>query len=227
MICGQGVHITLYIFSDGQPNGGHRAIQEIVRIVKHRIEPSQNPITFLSCTNEDKQVKWMKDCEEIAPYCAKLDDYGDKSREVLGDQGIALPYTSGFWLISQLVAAMNPDDLDAMDKSVPLTKTTLDNLLGIRHNKESYRYHFGCFVKNQQQQTIEIDPQTDAAKQSNVLKKNTQWHYHEFLTKPVAKHSTSPTILISNGIIRDGWLGLVRLHCYSTYHYFLLLINYY
>ena len=218
MICGQGVHITLYIFSDGQPNGGHRAIQEIVRIVKHCIEPGQNPITFLSCTNKYKQVKWMKDCEEIAPYCAKLDDYGDKSREVLGDQGIALPYTSRFWLISQLVAAMNPNDLDAMDKSVLLTKTTLDNLLGIRHNEESYRYYVGCFVKNQQQQTIEKYPRMGAAKHPNVLKKNTQWHYHEFLTKPVAKHSTSPTILISNGIICDGWLDFIAILLIIIYY---------
>ena len=188
LIRGQGAQISLYIFGDGQPNGGHRAIQEIVRIVQHRSEPSHNPITFLSCTNEDEQVEWMKECEEIAPYCAELDDYGDESREVLGDQGIALPYTRGFWLISQLVAAMNPDDLDAMDESVPLTKTTLDNLLGIQHNEESYRYYFDCFVKNQQQRTIEKDPRTGAAKQSDVLKKNTPWQYHEFLTKPVAKH---------------------------------------
>merc|ERR1711865_498598 len=74
---------------------------------------------------------------------------GDESREVLQDQGEALPYTRGFWLICQLVAAMNPDDLDAMDESVPFTKTTLDNLLGIKHNEESYRYYFDAFVKNQ------------------------------------------------------------------------------
>lgn len=156
--------------------------------MKNRAEPSANPVTFLSCTNEDDQVEWMKDAEEIAPYCAELDDYGDESREVLGDQGEALPYTRGFWLVSQLVAAMCPDDLDAMDESVPLTKQTLDNLLGIQHNEPSYRYYFDSFVKNQQKRTIGVDRETGRQKQSDALKKNTRWNYQDFLTAPVAKN---------------------------------------
>merc|ERR1712174_67094 len=168
---GQGVSIARYFFGDGLPNGGRRAIQEIVRIVKNRQDPQSNPLTFISCTNEDEAVEWMKDCEEVAPYCSESDDYGDESREVLQDQGEALPYTRGFWLICQLVAAMNPDDLDAMDESVPFTKNTLDNLLG-----------------NQQKRTIGIDNETGRQKQSDVLKKNTRWNYQEFLRAPVAKN---------------------------------------
>merc|ERR1719162_2678923 len=141
----------------------------------NRTNPAQNPITFLSCTGEDEEVEWMK-------------DFGDESREVLGDQGEALPYTRGFWLICQLVAAMNPDDLDAMDESVPFTKQTLDNLLGIQHNEQSYRYYFDCFIKNQQKRTIGIDNLTGRQKASDVLKKNTRWNYQEFLKAPVAKH---------------------------------------
>lgn len=121
----------------------------------------------------------MKDCEEVAPYCSESDDYGDESREVLGDQGEALPYTRGFWLICQLVAAMNPDDLDAMDESVPFTKQTLDNLLGIRHNEESYRYYFDAFVKNQRNRRV--------ITAGDRLKKQTRWNYQEFLNTPVAK----------------------------------------
>ncbi len=177
---GQGVSISRYFFGDGLPNGGRRAIQEIVRIVKNRQEPQMNPLTFLSCTNEDEAVEWMKECEEVAPYCSEADDFGDESREVLEDQGDALPYTRGFWLICQLVAAMNPDDLDAMDESVPFTKNTLDNLLGIQHNEESYRYYFDAFVRNQQKRR--------GHSASDRLKKNTRWNYREFLITPVAKN---------------------------------------
>lgn len=176
---GQGVSIARYFFGDGLPNGGRRAISEIVRIVKNRQDPSMNPVTFLSCTNEDEAVEWMKDCEEVAPYCSESDDYGDESREVLEDQGEALPYTRGFWLICQLVAAMNPDDLDAMDESVPFTKSTLDNLLGIKHNEESYRYYFDAFVRNQRNRR--------GHNETDRLKKNTRWNYQEFLRAPVAK----------------------------------------
>lgn len=74
-------------------------------------------MTFISCTNEDDQVEWMKDAEEVAPYCSESDDFHDEAAEVLRDQGPALPFSQGFHLVAQLVAAMNPDDLDAMDES--------------------------------------------------------------------------------------------------------------
>ena len=101
-----------------------------------RPNPEGNPMTFISCTNEDAQVEWMKDAEEVAPYCSESDDFRDEANEVLRDQGAALPFSKGFHLIAQLVAAMNPDDLDAMDESVPFTKSVLDNLLGIVSNDE-------------------------------------------------------------------------------------------
>ena len=66
--------------------------------------------------------------------------------EVLKDQGVALPFTKGFYLICSLVAAFNPDDLDAMDESVPFTKATLDNLLGVQYSQESYRHYFDMFL---------------------------------------------------------------------------------
>lgn len=176
---GQGVSIARYFFGDGLPNGGRRAISEIVRIVRNRQDPAMNPLTFISCTNEDEAVEWMKDCEEVAPFCSESDDFGDESREVLEDQGEALPYTRGFWLICQLVAAMNPDDLDAMDESVPFTKNTLDNLLGIKHNEESYRYYFDAFVRNQQNRR--------GYSETDRLKKSTRWNYQDFLRAAVAK----------------------------------------
>ena len=84
----------------------------------------------------------MKDIEGIAPFCSECDDYYDEQAEVLKDQGKAFPYTRGFWLLSALVGAMNPDDLDALDEDVPLTKYTLDLLLGREHGANEYHYYF-------------------------------------------------------------------------------------
>jgi hypothetical protein len=155
LIRGQGKSIARYFFGDGTPNGGVRAQKEIINILRHRQDPAGNPMTFISCTNEDDQVEWMKDAEELCPYCSESDDFKDEGQEVMRDQGVALPYTLGFHLICTLVAAMNPDDLDAMDESVPFTKNTLDNLLGIQHPEESYRYYFDCFVQAQRARTVE------------------------------------------------------------------------
>lgn len=130
----------------------------------------------------------LSDCEEVAPYCSESDDFKDESEEVLRDQGAALPYTVGFHLVCQLVAAMNPDDLDAMDESAPFTKQTLDNLLGIQHNEETYRHYFNCFLQAQKQRVVEIDERTRRPKRSDNLKKTVNWEasYREFLTAPVA-----------------------------------------
>ena len=91
----------------------------------------------------------MKECEEIAPFCAEYDDYEDESREVLKDQGKAFPYSFGLHLIAQLVGAFNPDDLDAMDESVPFTKKTLDDLMGYQTSEPEYRYYFDSFLEAQ------------------------------------------------------------------------------
>jgi hypothetical protein len=83
-------------------------------------------------------------------------------------------------LICQLVAAMNPDDLDAMDESIPFTKFTLDNLLGIVSNDESYQHYFDHYVKAQQARVVEIDGRTGQPNKLDSLRKNTQWSYSEF-----------------------------------------------
>jgi hypothetical protein len=171
-------------FSPPNQNSGTRAIEEIIKILKNRQDPESNPMTFISCTNEDAAVEWMKDAEEIAPFCSESDDFADEAREVLKDQGAALPYSKGFHLICQLVAAMNPDDLDAMDESIPFTKSTLDNLLGVQHNDESYQHYFDCYVKAQMARVVEIDDRTGQPKKSDVIKKNTQWNYMKFLRAP-------------------------------------------
>jgi len=108
------------------------AVNEIVNILKNRASPAENPVTFLSCTNDDDAVEWMK------------------------------------------------DDLDALDESIPFTKFTLDNLLGIVSNEESYQHYFNKFVEAQNQRQIMIDDRTGQPSQIDALRKNTQWNYNDF-----------------------------------------------
>lgn len=80
--------------------------------------------------------------EEKAPFTSEIDDYVAEKAEVITDQGPAFPYTRGLWLVSQLAAAINPIDLDALDENLPFTKATLDDLLGRKHTEEEYKYYF-------------------------------------------------------------------------------------
>lgn len=179
---GQGATIARYFFGDGKPNGGKQAIDAIIQMVLNRENPEGNPITFISCTNEDEAVEWMKDCEEISPYCSESDDFRDEADEVLRDQGKALPFSKGFHLICQLVSAMNPHDLDAMDESIPFTKFTLDNLLGIVHNDTSYKHYFDSFLEAQRTRKVEIDQRTGMPSRLDEIRKSTSWDYNSFLT---------------------------------------------
>lgn len=179
---GRGKRVARYFFCDGEPDGGQAAKEAITYMVKNRQNPEGNPLTFLSCTNEDEQVKWMKEAEEVAPYCSEYDDFEDEAREVQQDQGVVFPFTKGFHLIGQLVGAMNPDDLDALDESVPLTKWTLDNLLGVQTTLEDYRYYFNGFTDAQRKRRI--DDQLDRIKSQQ----NWEPYFNEFATQPVAKN---------------------------------------
>lgn len=181
LLRGQGHSIARYFFGDGQPNGGRTAVDAIIKLLVHRANPDQNPVTFISCTNEDEAVEWMKDCEEIAPFCSESDDFRDEAKEVLKDQGKALPFSKGFHLICQLVSAMNPDDLDAMDECIPFTKFTLDNLLGYQSNADSYRHYFEGFREAQRNRPIEGP--------LDQIRKHTSWNYEAFLTATGSRRS--------------------------------------
>ena len=178
-----GQSVLRYFFGDGVPNGGAMAAQQITQMLIRRPNPAQNPFTFLSCTNEDDQVEWTKECEEAAPFCAEYDDFMDESREVLKDQGQAFPYTFGMHLVGQLVGAFNPNDLDALDESAPMAKMTLDNLMGYQSQPQEYKHYFDHFLMAQNAQ-----PANSAA---DKLKKSFIQHwmanFQHFLQAPTAK----------------------------------------
>jgi len=178
ILSNQQIYIARWFFGDGVPDGGLMAIQEITKLLVNRPNPEMNPMTFISCTEDNDQVEWMKDCEEVAPFCSESDDFKEEANEVLRDQGAALPYSRGFHLIGMLVAAMNPEDLDAMDESIPFTKTTLNNLLGIEYNEQSYRHYFTCFEEAQRKRSV--------IGASDQLKKDIKWNYEEFLRATTA-----------------------------------------
>ena len=82
-----------------------------------------------------------------------MDDYADEKKEVISKQGASFPYSKGMWLICQLVAAINPHDLDALDEHLPLSKFTLDNILGRKTSSQEYQYYFQhCPASAQYQQ---------------------------------------------------------------------------
>jgi hypothetical protein len=173
-----GRAVVRYFFGDGQPNGGASDIRSITAMIASRPDPPRNPFTFVSCTDDDRATVWMKECEEAAMYCAEVDDFQTELREVRADQGDALPYTYGTYLVCTLVGALCPQDLDCMDESIPMTKATLENMLGYVLNAAEYRYYFDRMLAARAAQC----PLTPMDR----LKASKQWGhlYQHFLAAP-------------------------------------------
>jgi hypothetical protein len=168
--------VSRYVLGDGCPNGGPPAERAIGVLIQGRRSPRDNPITFLPCSDNDADVAWMEYLKETAAWCSSIDDFESESKEVRRDQGEALPYSEGLYLVSLLVAAINPDDLDALDKSVPLAKSTLDALYGIEYTNEQYRHYFTAFQAAQSKK-----PRGHGADRV-IAEENWERSYHDFLT---------------------------------------------
>lgn len=130
-----------YLLSDGEPSGAAEEIRRIKNLLRYR-NAASNPVTFLSCSNDRKDYAWMHEVEEIAPFVAALPDFKDEQMEVYRDQGSAFPYSKGMWILCNVAAAINPDDLDALDQHMPFTKATLENLLGRGLMDSEYQQYF-------------------------------------------------------------------------------------
>lgn len=136
-----------YLFTDGVPgNGTKNDIDQIVNLIinPHERIPENNPLTFISCTDNDNETEWMKDIDDDVrtKFVAEVDDFEAEKKEVLEKQGPALPFSKGFWILCQLVAAINPNDLDAVDEAKPCTKKTLNDLMGRQLTDQEYQYYF-------------------------------------------------------------------------------------
>ena len=182
---GRGVAVARYFFGDGKPNGGKATERQIFHLLASRPAPERNPFTFVSCTDNDDYTEWMKECEEVAPYCAEMDDFLAEAREVLRDQGAAFPFTYGLYLAAMVVGAMCPDDLDALDESVPLAKPTLDNVVGYVTTIEEYRRYWGGFLDAQARQRAK----RGVATALDRVKASVDWpsHFDAFCTAPRAR----------------------------------------
>jgi hypothetical protein len=156
----------LYMLTDGEPDRGNMEIMDIKNFltgVTTNRNARLNPFTFLACTNDEEDYLWMHEIEEVAigKYVAAVNDFRDEKEEVKKDQGVFFPYSRGFWLLANVVAAINPNDLDALDQHAPLTKPTLEGLLGRGVTPEEYRRYWTLHPTflNQREPVFEPDYQ--------------------------------------------------------------------
>ncbi|HSW71599.1 MAG TPA: hypothetical protein VLH77_06440, partial [Gammaproteobacteria bacterium] len=129
----------VYPWTDGEPNSGG-GTDAVCRLIKNR-DAQKFPVNLMSCTDND-DADWMKAVDQQAARVAEIDDFDSERQEVLQKQGPAFPYTYGIYLVSGLVAALCPNDLDALDEDIPLSKMTFDNILGMKLTEAEYKHYW-------------------------------------------------------------------------------------
>ncbi|MBA3661135.1 MAG: hypothetical protein H0W64_05385 [Gammaproteobacteria bacterium] len=130
-----------YVLTDGEPTFYTK--EDVKSLVMNR-NASRNPINFITCTGDNAEVQWIKDIDqdESKQLVAEIDDFVTESAEVLKSHGPKFPFSRGLWLMCQLVAAINPHDLDKLDEPKPFSKFTLDNLMGRVTSAIEYQEYF-------------------------------------------------------------------------------------
>jgi hypothetical protein len=138
----RGQMVFHYILTDGEPDGRETEIWQIKDLVMSRPNPHLNPMTFLGCSNNRVDFCWIHELEELGQYIAALPDYRDEVMDVRTAQGVMFPYTRGLWIICNIVAAINPQDLDGLDEDMPLSKLTIENIMGRGLTIQEYEMYF-------------------------------------------------------------------------------------
>ncbi|MEY3182564.1 MAG: hypothetical protein RLZ35_549 [Pseudomonadota bacterium] len=183
-----------YVFTDGQPSD--RSIEEVEQLILNR-DTNRHALNLMSCSENAQDCDWMKGIEEKATRTSEIDDFASEREEVFIDQGPAFPFTKGLWLVCNLVAAINPDDLDAIDEKSPFTKGTLDNLLGRRTTLQEYQHYFSNHphAKEYQHQYQEFCREDILAK--DIVKKQ------GFVASYIAPYMPSNPLNFSRGYVNQ------------------------
>lgn len=136
------------VFTDGVPASldipdQAEHIQCVKDLVIARSNPEQFPVTFMSCTNNDDDVEWLKGLDGDAQFCAELDDYLSELKEILEKQGKGFKlFSHGFYIMCCLAAALDKTRLDALDETKPFTRKTMNELRGVPYTVKEYLKYF-------------------------------------------------------------------------------------
>jgi hypothetical protein len=161
----------IYLMTDGVPSD--TSVEELAKYLEKRPDPKNSPLTLISCTDKDEEAEWMKELEEYGPFISELDDFNDEKEEVIHDQGQGFPYSFGLYLMCMLVGAINPDDLDALDDSRPITKFTLNDIMGRELTNEEYLLYWNSHPRRSEFETKYSDFRDSKVPTTKLVGKDT------------------------------------------------------
>ena len=157
--------VLRYFFTSTQGGMGifpSNSASTVGGILAARSHPERNPFTILSNARPgETRGDWIKIAQQMAPVCANVAPYEREYAAIVEIHGPVFPYTYGMHLISQLVSAFDVEGLRLLHDDVPLTKPTLDSLLGYVTPFPEYDRYFYLFCVAQENKVV--PPSSDTA----------------------------------------------------------------
>ncbi|KAJ3379106.1 hypothetical protein HDU92_006906, partial [Lobulomyces angularis] len=115
-----------------------------------------HPLSLI-CFDEDSNESWNGNLHGI-PFFTYVESFSKKRDKVLKDQGVGIPFSKGFYLMSQLLSLLNPKSLGAMHEvnygllvkgTAPFTKYSLSEMLGVNFETEDFKNYYQQFCEAQ------------------------------------------------------------------------------
>ncbi|KAJ3216484.1 hypothetical protein HK099_005846 [Clydaea vesicula] len=99
-----------FLFTSMPISEERKKITKLIFSLKTKFE--KHPLSLI-CFDEDSNESWNGNLHGI-PFFTYVESFSKKRDKVLKDQGVGIPFSKGFYLMSQLLSLLNPKSLGAM-----------------------------------------------------------------------------------------------------------------
>lgn len=106
--------VLVVVATDGVPYNGTCQLESFRKLLINK-DHSKFFISFLACSDKEKDIGYLNELDLIVPNVDTLDDYNSEHREVLSAQGYNFSYTFGDHVVRLLLGPIC-EELDKLDE---------------------------------------------------------------------------------------------------------------
>jgi hypothetical protein len=130
--CESELPYIMFIFTDGEPDGGSRKFCRVVEdvVAGHVNKKCSFRTQIMACSNNDEEIAWLQDLDDKSELIDVTDDYYNEKRKIVQIKGEGFSFTRSDWLIKAI--------LGPIEKSVDMVNEGLmDKFFGSHSTKST------------------------------------------------------------------------------------------
>ncbi|KAJ3393196.1 HBS1-like protein [Entophlyctis sp. JEL0112] len=146
---GERKKLLILIATDGQPTTETGSIDKDGLknvLVNERGRPGDVPVTFLVCTDDDDEIQYLNEWDNVIRDLDVVDDFYTERRQIRDVQGHGFPFSRGDWVCKMLLGSVDPE-IDALDERRVDASLHNNDTLRRRSTKSNTAHDGGCTVQ--------------------------------------------------------------------------------